>query len=197
MVYPKRIAERVTVAARRRAADLSKDAEGVAANFGCGSFVRFVMSIDGGGVIRAADVRSNGCGYMVAAADVLAEYINGRDLTELHGLRREELRFLIADEVGEIPSERTECADGAIEALRSAFSDLRSRRVEEFRGEEALICTCFGVSQERIESLIDKQVLDTVEEVTLACNAGGGCGSCLMLIQELLDQHARGYADRV
>ncbi len=197
MVYPEKISERVTKSAGRLAEVQNIDAEGVAANFGCGSFVRFLLSITSDGEIRAATVRSNGCGYMLAAADVLAEYIEGRNLTELHGLRRDELRDLIAEEVGDVPKNRSECADATIEALRSAFSDLRSRRVEEFRGAEALICTCFGVSQERIEALIDKQELETAEEVTLACNAGGGCGSCQMLIQELLDQHARGYPDRV
>ncbi len=169
--------------AGRLAEGLEIDAVGVAANFSCGSFVRCLLSITGGASIRGAVVRSNGCGYMLAAADILAEYIEGRDLTELQGLRRDELRLLIVEDVGKIPSDRAECADAAIEALRSAFFDLRSRRVEEFRGEEALICTCFGVSQEKIETLINNQVMETVEEVTLACNAGGGCGSCLMLIQ--------------
>ncbi len=170
---------------RTRAAEI--DAEGVAANFSCGSYVKYYLEVDDAGKILAADISSNGCGYMVAAADLLAEYVSGRDLRELHGLRGSELRSLIIEDQGELPADRKDCAWSSIEALTSAFSDLRSRRIEEFRGDKALICTCFGVSEEQIETLIGSQKLETVEDVAMACNAGSGCGSCRMLIQELLD----------
>ncbi len=129
---------------------------------------------------------------MLAAADVLSEYVSGRELKELHGLPNDELRTHVSRVLGELPDERHDCAISTIEALRSAFNDLRSRRVKEFRGEEALICTCFGVSQERIEILIDETKLETVDEITRACNAGAGCGSCKMLIQEMLDDRVFG-----
>jgi NAD(P)H-nitrite reductase large subunit len=50
-----------------------------------------------------------------------------------------------------------------------------------------LICTCFFVSEQTIEHEIKSRGLTTVREVTAACSAGGGCGSCRQLIVEILD----------
>jgi NifU-like protein len=124
---------------------------------------------------------------MLAAADVLSEYVTGRILAELHGLHGEEICQLISSALGGVPAGRGDCAASTIEALKSGFSDLRTKRVQEFRGEEALICTCFGITEETILKLVNELSLNTVEEVGDACNAGTGCGSCIMLIDELLN----------
>jgi NifU-like protein len=71
--------------------------------------------------------------------------------------------------------------------LQDAFADFRAFQIEEFAGEKALICTCFGVSEERIEKAITENNLQTVEEVGEFCRAGTGCGSCQPLIQEIID----------
>lgn len=63
------------------------NATGTAASFECGSLVRLSLRIDFEDKrISEAKFRTNGCGYMIAAADVLAEQMVGRKLTELHGL---------------------------------------------------------------------------------------------------------------
>jgi bacterioferritin-associated ferredoxin len=138
------------------------------------------------GAIDGISFSSNGCGYMMAAADVLAEYINGKRLAELQGLGAE-LRDSIQSELDVFPETRGNCLDSCIGAARAAFADLRVQLIEEFRGEKALICTCFGVAEETIEFLISEHKLKTVEEVTSLCRAGSGCGSCSMLISEMLD----------
>ena len=163
------------------------DAVGIAASLTCGCFIRFYLSLDEGSVVTNVGISSNGCGYMLAAADILAEFVAGRPLADLHGLNGRELHTSIAEILGVLPYGRADCLETAIEALRAAFADLRAKRVEEFRGEAALICSCFGVSQDTIEATINEKALETVEEVTAVCRAGGGCGSCRMLIQELLD----------
>lgn len=127
---------------------------------------------------------------MLAAADVLAESVKGKRLSDLHGLSDPILKMQVARALGDIPGDRNECVKAAIGALRAAFVDHRSRLVEEFRGERALICTCFSVSEETIESHIASGSLETVEEVGDACAAGSGCGSCRMLIQEILDSNS-------
>jgi NifU-like protein len=163
------------------------NAVGTGASFVCGSFVRFYLEIDViNKQIRDAKYKTNGCGFAIAAAEVLTGKIVGRRLTELHGVNHAEL-------LGEIESEFTEnrqhCAEICFDALHSALADFRALQIEEFTGEKALICTCFGVSEETIENVISENHAETVEEVSAICNAGTGCGSCQFLIQELIDVH--------
>lgn len=187
--YPDKIAERLT---RMRHAGVSAGANavGTEANFSCGSFVRFKVLIDAENqYVTAANFSSNGCGHMLAAADVLAEAIVNKRLGDLHGLNTHELTALVRDQLGQTPTERRDCVEAAIRALRSAFADFRSRQIEEFQGEKALICTCFGVTEERIETIIEQNAITSVDQVSRHSNAGSGCGSCRMLIQEIIDSH--------
>ena len=138
-------------------------------------------------MVSAAAFRSNGCGYMIAAADYLVETVIGRKLSELNGLNQDELQSKIHAEFEAIPDDRLQCVEVCIDALREAFADFRGRQIEEFRGEKVLVCTCFGVTEERIEDHLRQMSIKTVEDVSQVCNAGSGCGSCRMLIQEMID----------
>ena len=51
-----------------------------------------------------------------------------------------------------------------------------------------IICQCHVVSEAVIRSCIKAGDLNTVEQVTAACTAGGGCHSCHILIQLFIDQ---------
>ncbi len=137
--------------------------------------------------ILEANFKSNACGFTIAAADVLTEKIVGKRLIEFHGTDKEILQTQIEEELEKFPTHRAHCLQMCLDALQAAFADFRSFQIEEFAGEKALICTCFGVSEETIESIIEKNSLESVEEVTDKCSAGGGCGSCQPLIQEILD----------
>jgi bacterioferritin-associated ferredoxin len=116
-----------------------------------------------------------------------AEQIIGKKLNELHGLDENVLQNAIEGKLGLFEDHRRHCFDLCFETLQDAFADFRAFQIEEFSGEKALICTCFGVSEETIEKVIMKNSLATIEEVTDFCNAGGGCGSCQPLIQEIID----------
>lgn len=124
---------------------------------------------------------------MAAAAEVLSTIVSQDDVSGLHGLDRSGLITAVSAEIGVIPDGRLTCVDVCIEAVKAAFVELRRRRVEEFAGEKALICTCFGISEETIDIFITSANPTTVDAVTAACRAGGGCGSCRMLIQEMID----------
>lgn len=124
---------------------------------------------------------------MVAAADVLAGVIDGRHLADLHGLDAERLGSSISEALGAVPADRAHCLEVCIGALRAAFAAYRSKCVEEFRGEKALICTCFGVTEDTIELCVEKDPGITVDEIGVKYRAGSGCGSCRMLIQEIID----------
>jgi len=108
-------------------------------------------------------------------------------LTELHSFDRRVLESDIENKIGKFSKHRKHCLELATESLRSALADFRTLQIEEFAGERALICTCFGVSEDTIETLVEKKSLSTVEDVTDACSAGGGCGSCQPLIQDIID----------
>lgn len=124
---------------------------------------------------------------MIAAVDVLCEWLEGRALADLHGLSDRELRETVAGRLDEFPASRRQCADVVYEALRAAMAEFRRRRIEEFQGEKALLCTCFGISEETIAAAIAEKNLREISEVTELTRAGSGCGSCRMLIAELLD----------
>ena len=187
VAYPKKIGNALARLSPKRP-DSDVNAAATGANFNCGSFVRFSLSIDiQSRAVADASFSSNGCGFMIAAAGELADHVTRKNLTELHGLAGTELKKHIQTKLGEFPIDRRECVAACIEALSAAFADHRARRIEEFQGEKALICTCFGVSEENIEKLILENSLATVDEITHASKAGSGCGSCRMLIQEMLD----------
>lgn len=161
------------------------NAAGTGVSFLCGSFLRFYLDIEPQTkIIRDARYKTNGCGYAIAAAEVLAEKVVGRKLTELHGLNHGEMLGAIECEFS---ASRAHCAEVCFDALQAAFQDFRARQIEEFAGERALICTCFGVSEDTIQKIIAEQDAATLEEVGDICHAGTGCGSCRFLIQELID----------
>lgn len=188
MIYPNKIANRLA-AMRHNRPSVDSDATGTAVNFSCGCFIRFSLSIDTETrIVADAGFSSNGCGFMLVAGNVVAESIIKKELADLHGLTDGEMSENLRKMYGEFPAERRECADACGEALRAAFADFRTKRMEEFQGEKALICTCFGVLEETLENLISKNSLTTVDEVAAKCNAGSGCGSCRMLIQEMLER---------
>jgi NifU-like protein len=166
---------------------------GRSASFVCGSFVELSVAIDPErSIITAAKFRTNGCGFMIAAADMLCEWLAGKMLIELHGLNDRELNAVIGRELGEFPAGRTQCAIVVFDALRNAMTRHRESVIEEFQGETALICTCFGIAEETIAAAISKRNYTSVDQVSESHRAGSGCGSCRLLIQELIDAEERG-----
>jgi NifU-like protein len=189
--YPENISERFHAPDNVGGA-AGANAVGTNATFVCGAVLRFSLHVEKDTKkIVEAKFKTNGCGYLIASADILMEQIVGRKLNERHGLDKSILRAQIKEELSEFPENRQHCLVLCLETLQDAFADFRAFQIEEFTGEKALICTCFGVSEETIESLIKENSLATVEEVTDACNAGGGCGSCQPLIEDILEVYWR------
>ena len=87
----------------------------------------------------------------------------------------------------QIGSGKVRCVELPCNALVDAIREYSNAARDDWAGDEALICTCFFVSERTIEREIQTRGLTTVAEVTRACNAGGGCGSCHQLIQEILE----------
>lgn len=120
---------------------------------------------------------------MVASSEAICAYLEGKKLADLHGFADNEILGCLATTQNKRPA----CAAASVSAAKAALADFRSRQVKEFRGENALICTCFGVTEDRIEEAIRQYHLTSVEGIGDAIKAGTGCGSCHMLIEEMIE----------
>ena len=56
-------------------------------------------------------------------------------------------------------------------------------------GTDEVICQCYQVKESTIRGVIAKDKLKKIDSVTEACEAGGGCHSCHILIQLFIDQY--------
>lgn len=123
---------------------------------------------------------------MVASASLLTEQILGKTTGEAAALGQRV--GSIEEQLGALETDRSDCPMLAREALISAIAQYSDSVRDEWEGDEALICTCFCVSERTIESEIQGNHLKSITDVTRACKAGAGCRSCYPLIQDILDQ---------
>jgi NifU-like protein len=153
---------------------------GRAASFECGAVVRISLQVDETQKIVDARFKAAGCSALIASTSLLTERVKGMTTGDAATVVQ------LPDVMDQLPGRR-ECVALALEALVGAVQQYSDSIREHWEGDEALICTCFGVSEGRITKEIDSKRLTTISEVTQACNAGAGCRSCYPLIEELLN----------
>jgi NifU-like protein len=164
------------------------DAIGEAGSLTCGAILRLSLKIDvGRQCITEAKFKAVGCGVFIASASVLTETIQEMPISKAATLGES----AITDWFEELPPDKKHCAALCREALHAALTNYHNATREEWAGDEALICTCFCVSEKTIEQVIETRSLHTVEQVTRACHAGGGCQSCHPLILDIIDDYWR------
>lgn len=158
---------------------------GRAASLTCGAHVRLSIQVDENQRLTQAKFKAAGCSVLVASTSLLTERVVNVPTAEA---------AIIGQDAGalkhyfpELEPGREHCPKLACDALLAAIREYSDAARDEWAGDEALICTCFFVSERTIEREIASRGLQTVADVTRACNAGGGCGSCHQLIQEILD----------
>lgn len=185
--YPARVNEHF-LNPRNTGEVMEADAGGEAASLICGAVLRLTLKIDAASqTVTEAKFKAVGCGFLIASASVLTETVKDLSVARAAALPPS----AVTDWFDELHPGRAHCAQLARDALLAALSDYHSRAREEWAGDEALICTCFGVSERTIEREIRARSLRDVREVTRACNAGGGCGSCHPLIEDILEDYWR------
>jgi NifU-like protein len=155
---------------------------GRSASLICGAHVRFSVQVDETHTVSQARFRAAGCNVLVAAASMLTEEVKGITTAEAAAIGQDPTR--LSNRLGSFAN--VQCVELACDALLDAIREYSNAARDDWAGDEALICTCFFVSERTIERKIQARGLTTVAEVTAACNAGGGCGSCHQLIQEIL-----------
>ena len=125
---------------------------GRSASLICGAHVRFSIQVDEAHRISQARFRAVGCGDLVAAASMLTERVAGLTTAEAAAFGQE-----IA-----LEGVDARCAALACEALLDAIRDFSNAARDDWAGDEALICTCFFVSERTIEREIQTRGLTTV-----------------------------------
>ena len=185
--YPARVNEHF-LNPRNVGEAVSANAAGEAGSPACGAVLRLTLNVEADSQrITDARFKAVGCGYLIAAASVLTETV--KDLSPGKAAALSETA--VADWLGPMPAGREHCAAICRQALHAALADYHRAAREEWAGDEALICTCFCVSERTIERVVETRSLRTIEEVTRACHAGGGCRSCHPLILDILEDHWR------
>ncbi|MCX7913659.1 MAG: Fe-S cluster assembly protein NifU [Thermodesulfovibrionales bacterium] len=160
------------------------DAVGEVGSIVCGDAMRLTLRIDKETErIIDAKFQTFGCASAIASASALTELIKGKTLEEALKLTNRD----IAEFLGGLPKEKMHCSVMGKEALEAAVANYRGIK-EVQKPEENIVCQCFDVSEEKIRKVAIENHLTTVEEITNYTKAGGGCGSCIPKIEEILKE---------
>ena len=166
------------------------DAGGSAGSLACGDQLKIYLKIKNG-IVTDAKFQTFGCGSAVASSSILTEMIIGKPISEVRKITNKD----IADQLEGLPPEKMHCSVMGYEALEDAlqgyedYQDLEDIRAEEQEKKEKIVCTCFGITENLIWDAIKQNGLTTVEEITNYTKAGGACGKCKGLIQDIIDTY--------
>ncbi len=171
------------------------DAVGVAGSLTCGDQLKIYLKIENNKVVDAK-FQTFGCGSAVASSSILTEMIIGKTIDEVRKITNKD----IADELGGLPPEKMHCSVMGYEALEDALKNYSAdgyidldEILDEHYGKtekkEKIICTCFQITENIIWDAVKQNGLKTVEEVTNYTKAGGACGKCKSIIQDIIDTY--------
>ena len=170
-----------------------EDADGVGevGSLACGDALTLTFKLDGDGRIGDVKFKTFGCASAVASSSVLTEIVKGMTLEEAECVTNQD----IARQLGGLPEQKMHCSVMGQEALAAAIENCRNKGKGRHKKEGAIVCTCFGVTDEEIKKVIRENDLTTVEQVTNYCKAGGGCGGCGGEIEKIIEQVQGARAD--
>lgn len=164
------------------------DAVGVAGSLSCGDQLKIYLKIEND-IVTDAKFQTFGCGSAVASSSILTEMIIGKSVDEVRKITNKD----IADQLGGLPPEKMHCSVMGYEALEDAlknygdYLDLDDLMASEKK--EKIVCTCFGITENQIWDAIKENNLKSVDEITNYTKAGGACGKCKDLIQDIIDTY--------
>jgi len=161
------------------------DAVGEIGNITCGDALKLSLKIDKDtDTIVDVKFKTFGCASAIASSSVLTELVKGKTLDEALTVTNKE----IADALGGLPEEKMHCSVMGQEALERAIKSYRGEIVQDDHEHEegTIVCKCFGVTDAKIKHVVMENNLQSVDEVTHYCKAGGACGLCKDKIKELI-----------
>jgi len=149
----------------------------------CGDALKLYLKIDENRIITDAKFETFGCGSAIASSSALTELIIGKTVEEAEKITNQD----IVSYLGGLPDEKMHCSVMGGEALTKALKIWRGETIEDEEDTEGeVICHCFGVTDPLIRKVIRENGLSTVEEITNYTKAGGGCGSCIPRIEDII-----------
>ena len=165
---------------------------GADSNPECGCSVRLGLDVERvTGAIINAGFECIGCDLMKAAAELVCRELMTCSTNSLTFIARSGMLDGVFAELNQELPCKDGCRRALSRALDAALADHRMRCIEESVRSTPLICSCFGVEERAIIELISEGC-ESFEDISARCNAGSGCGSCIMVIDEILDSFGSG-----
>ncbi len=160
------------------------DGVGEVGSLACGDALKLMFRLDDEGRIADAKFQTFGCASAIASSSALTDLIIGKPLEEAEKITNQD----IADYLGGLPKQKVHCSVMGREALEAAIYNYRTGKKLDKTLDGEVVCHCFGVTDKEVEQIVREQKIQTLEDLTNACKAGGGCGNCLPDLQKIIDR---------
>lgn len=161
------------------------DGVGEVGSLACGDALKLMFKLNDEKKIKDAKFQTFGCASAIASSSALTEMIIGKTVEEAEKVTNQD----IADYLGGLPNQKVHCSVMGREALEAAIYNYRTGKKLDKSLEGDVVCHCFGITDKEIEKVLSENDVKTVEDLTNACKAGGGCGNCLPELEKIIERH--------